>query len=82
VTTVVSLTPSISCEKAKTVAAAELRSARPDRLGPGHQAIGTALSLAPKTVRNKVSRILVKLHATDRGEAIAKARRSGLGAEG
>lgn len=47
--------------------------------GLGNHAIGAELSLAPKTVRNNVSSILVKLHATDRGEAIAKARRSGLG---
>ena len=47
--------------------------------GMGNHAIGSALSLAPKTVRNNVSSILAKLHAADRGEAIAKARRSGLG---
>jgi DNA-binding NarL/FixJ family response regulator len=47
--------------------------------GLGNHAIGAELSLAPKTVRNNVSSILAKLHATDRGEAIAKARRSGLG---
>jgi DNA-binding NarL/FixJ family response regulator len=49
--------------------------------GMGNHAIGAALSLAPKTVRNNVSGILAKLHATDRGEAIAKARLSGLGGE-
>jgi DNA-binding NarL/FixJ family response regulator len=47
--------------------------------GMGNHAIGSALSLAPKTVRNNVSSILAKLHAADRGEAIARARRSGLG---
>jgi DNA-binding NarL/FixJ family response regulator len=45
----------------------------------GNQAIGRELSLAPKTVRSYVSTILMKLHAIDRGEAIARARRSGLG---
>jgi DNA-binding NarL/FixJ family response regulator len=47
--------------------------------GLGNQAIASRLSLAPKTVRNNVSTILVKLHATDRGDAIARARRHGLG---
>ena len=48
-------------------------------LGLGNQAIGRRLSLAQKTVRNNVSTILGKLHAADRGEAIARARRHGLG---
>ncbi len=47
--------------------------------GLGNQAIARELSLAPKTVRNNVSSILGKLHATDRGEAIERARRHGLG---
>lgn len=47
--------------------------------GLGNQAIARELSLAPKTVRNNVSNILGKLHATDRGEAIERARRHGLG---
>ena len=47
--------------------------------GMGNQAISRTLSLAPKTVRNNVSTILGKLHATDRGEAITQARRHGLG---
>jgi DNA-binding NarL/FixJ family response regulator len=47
--------------------------------GLGNQAIGRKLSLAPKTVRNNVSTILGKLHAADRGEAIARARSHGLG---
>lgn len=47
--------------------------------GLGNQAIARQLSLAPKTVRNNVSSILGKLHATDRGEAIERARRYGLG---
>lgn len=48
-------------------------------VGLGNQAIGRKLSLAPKTVRNNVSTILGKLHATDRAEAITKARSHGLG---
>jgi DNA-binding NarL/FixJ family response regulator len=47
--------------------------------GLGNQAIGRKLALAPKTVRNNVSGILAKLHATDRGEVIERARRQGLG---
>ncbi len=50
--------------------------------GLGNQAIARELSLAPKTVRNNVSSILGKLHATDRGEAIERARRHGLGDPG
>jgi DNA-binding NarL/FixJ family response regulator len=49
--------------------------------GLGNQAIGRRLTLAPKTVRNTVSSILAKLHATDRGDAIAQARRRGLGGQ-
>ncbi|GAA4560759.1 response regulator [Planotetraspora kaengkrachanensis] len=47
--------------------------------GLGNQAIGRKLSIAPKTVRNSVSTILGKLHAADRGEAVARARAHGLG---
>jgi DNA-binding NarL/FixJ family response regulator len=47
--------------------------------GLGNQAIGRRLSITPKTVRNGVSTILGKLHAADRGEAVAKARAHGLG---
>lgn len=50
--------------------------------GLGNQAIARRLSLAPKTVRNNVSTILGKLHAADRGEAIERARRQGLGDRG
>lgn len=49
--------------------------------GLGNQAIARRLTLAPRTIRNAVSTILVKLHATDRGEAIAQARRRGLGTQ-
>jgi DNA-binding NarL/FixJ family response regulator len=47
--------------------------------GLGNQGIASRLSLAPKTVRNNISTILDKLHAQDRGEAIAQARSQGLG---
>lgn len=47
--------------------------------GLGNQAIARRLSVAPKTVRNTVSTILGKLHAADRGEAVARARAAGLG---
>ncbi|KGN41990.1 LuxR family transcriptional regulator [Knoellia aerolata DSM 18566] len=41
--------------------------------------IASALFLAPKTVRNNVSAILSKLQATDRAEAIIRARDAGMG---
>ncbi|MGW5262550.1 response regulator [Microbispora sp. NPDC004025] len=47
--------------------------------GLGNQAIARRLSISPKTVRNSVSTILGKLHAADRGEAVARARAHGLG---
>lgn len=47
--------------------------------GLGNQAIAARMHLAPKTVRNNVSRILQKVQATDRAEAIARARSQGLG---
>ncbi|PZG20424.1 response regulator [Nonomuraea aridisoli] len=47
--------------------------------GLGNQAIARRLSIAPKTVRNSVSTILGKLHAADRGEAVARARAHGFG---
>ncbi|SOC53758.1 response regulator transcription factor [Ornithinimicrobium cerasi] len=49
--------------------------------GLGNQAIAARMHLAPKTVRNNVSTILQKVQAADRGEAIARARRVGLGRE-
>jgi DNA-binding NarL/FixJ family response regulator len=49
--------------------------------GLGNQAIARRLTLAPKTVRNAVSTILGKLHASDRGDAIAQARSRGLGGQ-
>jgi DNA-binding NarL/FixJ family response regulator len=47
--------------------------------GWGNQAIAERLFLAPKTVRNQVSIILGKLHASDRGEAVVRARQQGYG---
>lgn len=47
--------------------------------GLGNAAIAARLGIAPKTVRNVVSTVLVKLHAADRAGAIAAAREAGLG---
>jgi DNA-binding NarL/FixJ family response regulator len=47
--------------------------------GRNNAQIASALFLAPKTVRNNVSNILTKLQATDRAEAIIRARDAGLG---
>ena len=47
--------------------------------GKNNAQIASALHLAPKTVRNNVSNILAKLQATDRAEAIIRARDAGLG---
>lgn len=47
--------------------------------GRNNQQIAAELFLAPKTVRNNVSNILAKLQATDRAEAIIRARDAGLG---
>jgi DNA-binding NarL/FixJ family response regulator len=41
--------------------------------------IGERLQLSAKTVANNVSSILNKLHLTQRGQAIVKAREAGLG---
>lgn len=48
-------------------------------MGEGNAAIGRALGLAPKTVANNVSHILMKLGVRDRTEAILEARSAGLG---
>ena len=48
--------------------------------GSGNAAIAQRLFLSPKTVRNNVSSIFVKLQVADRAEAIVRARRAGLGA--
>lgn len=47
--------------------------------GLGNAAIAARLGIAPKTVRNVVSSVLVKLHVADRGAAAARAREAGLG---
>jgi DNA-binding NarL/FixJ family response regulator len=47
--------------------------------GRNNAQIASALYLAPKTVRNNVSNILAKLQATDRADAIIRARDAGLG---
>jgi DNA-binding NarL/FixJ family response regulator len=43
--------------------------------------IATALYLSPKTVRNNISNIFVKLHVADRAAAIVRGRQAGLGRE-
>jgi DNA-binding NarL/FixJ family response regulator len=52
-----------------------------DQLAAGrtNAEIATALSLSAKTVANNVSVILNKLHVTQRGQAIVRARDAGLG---
>ena len=47
--------------------------------GRNNAQIASSLYLAPKTVRNNVSNILAKRQATDRAEAIIRARDAGLG---
>ncbi len=50
-------------------------------IGQGHSntAIAQRLVLAPKTVRNHVSRVFAKLQVADRSQAIIRARDAGLG---
>jgi DNA-binding NarL/FixJ family response regulator len=47
--------------------------------GLSNAAIARRLVLAPKTVRNHVSRVFTKLQVADRGQAIIRARDAGLG---
>jgi len=47
--------------------------------GGGTHEIATRLYVSPKTVRNHVANILVKLQVPDRAQAIARARAAGLG---
>ena len=47
--------------------------------GKDNASIARRLVLSEKTVRNRVSDVLVKLHARTRAEAVAKARDAGLG---
>ena len=49
--------------------------------GRDNRAIARDLFLSEKTVRNHVSTILTKLEAENRADAIARARRAGLGQE-
>jgi DNA-binding NarL/FixJ family response regulator len=49
--------------------------------GCDNQTIARRLVVNPKTVRNHVSNVLAKIHATDRSQAIVLARRAGLGAD-
>jgi DNA-binding NarL/FixJ family response regulator len=47
--------------------------------GLANPAISSRLFISPKTVRNHVSNIFVKLQVADRAEAIVRAREAGLG---
>ena len=49
--------------------------------GCDNQTIARRLVLSPKTVRNHVSNVFAKVHATDRSHAIVLARQAGLGGE-
>jgi DNA-binding NarL/FixJ family response regulator len=49
--------------------------------GLDNTSISRRLSLSPKTVRNNLSTILVKLQVADRSQAIVRAREAGLGGE-
>ena len=49
--------------------------------GYTNTAIADRLYLSPKTVRNYVSSIFVKLQVADRAGAIVRAREAGLGRE-
>ncbi|MGI8336426.1 response regulator [Actinomadura scrupuli] len=49
--------------------------------GRNNQEIAGVLFLSPKTVRNHVSNIFMKLHVADRAQAIVLAREAGLGGE-
>lgn len=46
--------------------------------GLTNDAIASQLRFSPKTVRNYISNIFTKLHVADRGQAIVRARDSGL----
>jgi DNA-binding NarL/FixJ family response regulator len=49
--------------------------------GRNNQDIAGALFLSPKTVRNHISNIFMKLHVADRAQAIVLARQAGLGGQ-
>jgi DNA-binding NarL/FixJ family response regulator len=48
-------------------------------LGVSNPVIATRLGLSPKTIRNNVSNIFLKLQVADRAQAIVKAREAGMG---
>ena len=52
-----------------------------DLVAQGHNndTIARTLVLSPKTIRNHISNIFVKLHVADRAQAIVRAREAGLG---
>ncbi len=47
--------------------------------GLGNAEISTRLYLSPKTVRNHISNVFMKLQVADRAQAIVRAREAGLG---
>jgi DNA-binding NarL/FixJ family response regulator len=47
--------------------------------GMSNQEIASRLYLSPKTVRNHISNVFLKLQVTDRAQAIVRAREAGLG---
>jgi DNA-binding NarL/FixJ family response regulator len=49
--------------------------------GVNNQSIARRLYLSPKTVRNHVSNIFLKLQVADRAQAIVRAREAGLGGD-
>ncbi len=50
--------------------------------GTSNPDIARRLHLSPKTVRNHISNIFLKLHVADRAHAIVRAREAGMGREG
>lgn len=50
--------------------------------GLPNSAIARRLGIAEKTVRNHVSNIFSKLHATDRVQVVVRARKAGFGSDG
>lgn len=50
--------------------------------GDDNAAIARTLAIAPKTVRNHLSMIFLKLQVSDRSRAIVRAREAGLGGSG
>jgi DNA-binding NarL/FixJ family response regulator len=47
--------------------------------GMSNREIASRLYLSPKTVRNHVSNVFLKLQVADRAQAIVRAREAGLG---